>query len=118
MLVFARRFFALIGVIALMAVSASAADSIKGQVLGGGAPIANSTAVLWEASANAPKKLVETKTNDQGQFDIHTTAASNPDSILHLVATGGEPQIHKGTGANPAIVLLVVLGNKLPEKVT
>jgi hypothetical protein len=62
MLVFARGFFASTGVIALIAVSAFAADSIKGQVFGGGAPIANSTVVLWEASANAPKNLAETKT--------------------------------------------------------
>jgi hypothetical protein len=118
MLVLARGFFALTGVTAVIVVSAFAADSIKGQVFGGGAPIANSTVVLWEASANAPKNLAETKTNDQGQFDLRTSGARNPDSILYVVATGGEPQANKGAGANPAIVLLAVLGKKPPDKVT
>ena len=34
-----------------------AADSIKDQVLGGGAPITKSTVTVWEASADAPKQL-------------------------------------------------------------
>ena len=33
---------------------AAAADSLKGQVLGAGAPIAKSTVTLWEAGANEP----------------------------------------------------------------
>ena len=36
----------------LLAVEASAAD-VKGQVLGGGAPIAQSTVTLWAASSGA-----------------------------------------------------------------
>ena len=43
------------------AVCAFAAD-IKGQVLGGGAPIAQSTVTLWAASAGPPKQLAQTKT--------------------------------------------------------
>jgi hypothetical protein len=37
-----------------------AAASIKGQVLGGGAPIAGSTDTLWAASAAEPKQLAQT----------------------------------------------------------
>ena len=48
-----------------LAERASAAD-IKGQVMGGGAPIGHSTVTLWAASATAPKKLAETETNQQG----------------------------------------------------
>jgi hypothetical protein len=40
---------------------ALAAELVRGQVLGGGAPIAMSTVTLWEASANAPKKLAAPK---------------------------------------------------------
>ena len=39
----------------LLAGQAFAADSIKGQVLGGSAPIAQSTVTLFAASAGAPK---------------------------------------------------------------
>jgi streptogramin lyase len=95
-----------------------AADHISGQVLGGGSPIAKSTVTLWEASANAPKKLAETKTGPDGRFDIRTTGTRRNDTSLYLIATGGEPTAHKGSGDNPAIALLLVLGNKAPAKVT
>ena len=48
---------------------ALAAD-IKGQVMGGGAPIAQSTVTLWAASAGAPKQLAQTKTDNDGKFAI------------------------------------------------
>ncbi len=44
--------------------------------------------------------------------------APGNDTSLYFVATGGEPKAHNGSGENPAIVLLAVLGNKPPEKVT
>ena len=93
-----------------------AADNIKGQVLGGGAPIAKSTVTLWEASEDTPKKLNETKTKDDGRFEIRAKGAhGNP--ILYLVATGGEPTANKGSGDNPAIALITVLGNNPPTNV-
>ena len=42
-----------------LAGQAFAADSIKGQVLGGNAPIAKSTVTLWEAGADAAKQLAQ-----------------------------------------------------------
>ena len=92
-----------------------AADHLSGQVLGGGNPIANSTVVLWSAGSEAPVKLAEAKTNNQGHFDIVAKGARSADSILYLVATGGVPKSQ--TGDNPAITLLAVLGNKPPAKV-
>jgi streptogramin lyase len=97
--------------------SAYCAERVSGQVLGAGAPIAASTVVLWEASSNAPKKLGEAKTNSQGQFEIHSTAARGADSFLYLVATGGIPKAQKSSADNLAIALLTVLGNKLPGTV-
>jgi hypothetical protein len=102
----------------LLAASTFGADHVRGQVLGGNAPVANSTVALWEANSKAPKKLAEAKTNEQGQFEIRSTETRGPDSILYLVATGGTPKAEKGGDDNPAIVLLVVLGNNPPEKVT
>ena len=74
-----------------LAGAASAAESIKGQVIGGGAPIARSTVTLWEASAGSPKQLAQTKTRDDGQFEVHDKGARG-DSILYLVAAGGVPR--------------------------
>jgi hypothetical protein len=95
---------------------AIAQQSIKGQVLGGGAPIANSTVTLWEGSAAAPKQLAQTKTDGDGRFEVRSKGASN-DTILYLVAAGGTAKAKQGSGDNPAIVLLSVLGNKTPDKV-
>jgi streptogramin lyase len=113
--------FRLVGVLSvaplILASSALAADHLSGRVLGAGGPIANSTVTLWEAGSNEPKKLAEAKTNDQGQFEIRSTAARGADSFLYLVATGGVPKAQKSSADNPAIVLLTVLGNKPPDKV-
>jgi len=97
-----------------LASRAFAAD-IKGQVLGGGAPIAQSTVTLWAASAGAPKQLAQSKTDKDGKFAIHGTGA--PDASLYLVVTGGIPAANEATGNNPAIVLLTVVGSKPTAKV-
>src|SRR5208283_4653044 len=100
-----------------LAGSASAADNIKGQVLGAGAPIAKSTVTLWEASADAPKQLGQTKTNDDGRFEVRAKGAKS-DSILYLVATGGVPKASKAGSDNPVIALLAVVGSNPPASVT
>ena len=97
----------------LLAGAAFAADIIKGQVLGGGAPIAKSTVTLWEASAGAPKQLGQTKTNDDGRFEVRARGTSK-DGILYLVATGGVARASKAGGDNPAIALLAVVGSNPP----
>jgi hypothetical protein len=92
----------------VLATRAFADEVIKGQVLGGGAPIAKSTVTLWEASAGAPKQLVQTKTDGDGRFELRSKSAGS-DSILYLIASGGEAKAKKGSGDNPGIVLLSVL---------
>ena len=66
-----RLTFTVLTVLAiLLAGQALAADSIEGQVLGAGAPIAKSTVTLWSASADAPKQLAQTQTGDDGRFTL------------------------------------------------
>src|SRR5262249_35589653 len=55
-------------------------------------------------------------TNERGQFEVRARPARS-DSILYVVAVGGEPKTGKGSGDNPAIALMTVLGNRLPEAV-
>jgi len=82
--------------------------NLDGSVLAAGAPISNSMVTLWAATADAPKELAETRTNDAGKF---TLSFGNGRGILYLVAAGGEPAAgQKGTGNNTAIVLVSVLG--------
>ena len=98
----------------LFAVSTLAAD-IKSQVLGGSAPIAQSTVTLWAASSDAPKQVGQTKTDKDGRFAIRGTGT--PDSSLYLVATGGVSAANPSAGNNPAIALLTVVGSNPPARV-
>ena len=101
----------------LWAGTASATGKLKGQVLGGGAPIASSTVTLWAASAGEPKQLAQAKTGADGRFALSAAKAPGKDTILYLVAKGGQPTANTGSGDNPAIALLTVLGSKPPESV-
>ncbi|HKF20011.1 MAG TPA: hypothetical protein VKE93_00505 [Candidatus Angelobacter sp.] len=94
---------------------AFAAESIKGQVLGGGQPIGNSKVTLFAATAGEPKQLAVTKTDNHGQFVVQVSGVP-PGSSLYLLAFGGEPKA-RGGGDNPAIALLAVLGSKPPAHV-
>jgi hypothetical protein len=117
-LTFVRKVvLAALTVIALTTGAAYAADTLKGQVLVGGSAIAKSTVTLWAASAGAPKQVSQTKTNDDGRFELRSKH-DRADDILYLVASGGELKANKGGGESKGIVLLLVLGNKAQEKVT
>ena len=105
-----------IAISALFAGQLFAANTIQGRVLGAGAPIATSTVTLWQASADAPKQLAQTKTDKDGQFSLDSTGA--PDSSLYLVATGGVSAANQSAGNNPAIALIAVLGSNPPARVT
>jgi hypothetical protein len=93
-----------------------AADSIKGQVLLGGSSIAKSTVTLWEASSEAPKQLDQTKSNQDGRFEVRAKGAHG-DGILYLIAAGGTPKAGKAAVDSPNLVLLSVLGSKPPQQV-
>jgi hypothetical protein len=94
---------------------AAAAVRIEGQVRVSGGALAGSAVTLFAASADAPARLGDAETDADGRFSI--SAADAPaDSILYLVAKGGEPSVSKG-GDNPAIAFLAVLGGKPPAHV-
>src|SRR5215469_13664680 len=99
----------------LLVERAPADESIKGLVLGGGEPIANSKVTLYAATAVEPKQLAQTKSDNEGRFEVRATGTP-ADSSLYLLAFGGEPKV-RGGGDNPAIALLAVLGSKPPAYV-
>jgi hypothetical protein len=90
---------------------------VEGQVQAGGGPLANSTVTLWAASAAEPRQLAQARTNNDGRFELGSQETLGADVILYLVAKGGEATVNKGSGDNPAIALLTVLGNTPPAKV-
>jgi hypothetical protein len=114
----ARPVLAIAAAIGLLFATPASAGTLSGQVLGGGAPIANSTVALWAASASAPTQMAQAKTGADGRFTLNATTAPGKDTILYLVAKGGTPAAHKAGGNNPAIALLSVLGTTPPKTVT
>ncbi len=103
------------GALAAAFAPAFAQSTLSGQVLGAGAPVANSTVTLWAASAGAPAQRGQTRTDGDGRFVL---SAPDGDAILYLVAKGGQPTVGKTTADNPAIALMSVLGSKPPSKIT
>ena len=69
-----------------------AAVTIDGRVLGGGAPVADSTVTLWAASAGAPKQLAQTRSAADGRFALVAPDAAAGRRSLYLVAKGGQPR--------------------------
>src|SRR5215471_16653944 len=94
------------------------ADRISGQVLGAGAPIANSTVTVWAASAGNPKQLAQTRTGADGRFSLTPSRPPGVDSTLYLVAKGGRPTASATSGENPAIALMASVGAQPPARVT
>src|SRR5262245_20287897 len=99
------------------AAAAVALAQIRGQVLGSGAPIANSTVTLWAASAGAPRQLGQTQTGNDGGFMMTALDSLAADTSLYLVAKGGTPSANKASGDNSAIALITVVGAKPPDMV-
>jgi hypothetical protein len=98
-------------------VPAAAAVGIQGQVQAGGGPLSNSTVTLWAASSGEPRQMAQARTSDDGRFDLRSEETPASDVILYLIAKGGEAAVNKGSGDNPAAVLLAVLGNTPPPNV-
>ena len=96
---------------------AVAAVRIEGQVRAGADALANSNVTLWAASAGEPRQLAQTKSGIDGQFQLGSDETPAADVILYLIAKGGEAQVNKGSGDNPAIALLAVLGPTPPARV-
>src|SRR5262245_20978259 len=106
-----------VGMLGYACVAATAAVRIEGQVQAGGGPLANSTVTLWGASAGEPRQLAQARTGSDGRFELGSQETLGTDAILYLVAKGGEAAVNKGSGDNPAIAMLAVLGNTPPPRV-
>ena len=109
---------ALAGFSLLPFAAVEAAVSVNGQVLGGGAPIANSTVTLWAASAGAPAQLGQARSGMDGRFNISGRGTIAKEASLYLVAKGGTSAANKVGGDNPAIALMAAVGSSPPTKVT
>src|SRR3974390_1549188 len=99
-----------IGALAALSLLGSApalADTIYGQVLGAGAPIAGSTVTLWAAGAGTPRQLGQAQTAADGRFML---SADGKGADLYVTAQGGRAAANKTNADNSAIELLSVLG--------
>ena len=92
-------------------------QQLEGQVLGAGSPIANATVTLFATTSSAPTQLSQTQTGADGRFRLGYARPQNGDTSFYLVATGGVPDANKGSGDNPSIALLTVVGTTPATKV-
>jgi hypothetical protein len=102
----------------LLGGSALAAEALKGEVLVGGAPVADSTVTLWAAGEGAPKELGRARTDAEGRFDLGLHHIQGGEAPLYLVARGGTPAAHKAGGESSGLALMTLLDHKPPAKVT
>jgi hypothetical protein len=105
------------GLMSLASGPVAAAVRIAGQVQAGGGPLVNSTVTLWVANTADPRQLSQTRTDSDGRFQIDSQETIGADGILYLIAKGGEAAVNKGSGDNPAVALLSVIGNTPPSTV-
>ncbi len=117
---FPKLWFSILAIAATVTLLAgpASAQQIEGRVLGGGAPIANAKVALFAASSDGSVQLSQTQSGADGHFTLPSTRVPGGEIILYLLATGGEPTANKGSGNNPNIALLAVLGPTEPAKVT
>ena len=99
-----------VGLIGYACGPASAAVRIEGQAQAGGGPLAGSTVTLWAASSGEPRQLAQSKSGSDGRFELGAKETPGNDVVLYVIAKGGEATVNKGSGDNPAIALLTVLG--------
>ena len=64
------------------------------------------------------KKLAETKSKDDGSFDLTVVREKDGADVLYLITKGGEAKVGGGKGPNPAITLMATLGRIVPQRVT
>ena len=108
----------LTGGVLSLASGATAADTVDGQVLGGGLPVVGSIVTLLAAGSGAPQQLAQAHTDAYGRFAVSSISAPGPDASLYLVAKGGHSAADRTSGDNPALALMTVLGGKPPAHVT
>src|SRR5215471_482600 len=107
----------IVGLLSFTSVPAAAAVTIEGQVQAGGGPLVSSNVTLWAASTGQPKQLAQTVSSSDGRFELRSADTPGKDDVLYVVAKGGVATVKKGSGDNPTIALLTVLGNQPPAKI-
>nr|WP_294556244.1 hypothetical protein [uncultured Rhodopila sp.] len=106
-----------LGLLTLSAGAADAAVRIEGHVQAAGRPVANSTVTLWSASAGEPRQLAQARTGADGAFVLGANETQRGDTDLYVIAKGGAPSGDRVGGNNPALAMLVVLGDKPPAHI-
>lgn len=67
------------------------AETIEGQVLSAGSPIARSSVTMWSTSTDAPRQLGQAQSDGDGRFTLNFDVPSGSRGSLYLVALGGQP---------------------------
>jgi hypothetical protein len=102
--------------------SAGGAASFGGKVEGAGSPIAGSAVTLYAGGEGKPMmELAQGKTGEDGTFKLDLGGAEFKGAtgrVLYLVARGGTLKAAGAKGPTNGLVLLSILGTKLPKSAT
>lgn len=90
--------------------SPASAETIRGQVLGGGRAIVSSSVSLWRAGQAAPTLLSRARTSADGSFSLQMRGKPGPQDVLYIVAQGGQVAGPGQAPENSAIALMSVIG--------
>jgi len=85
-------------------VSGSATGRMEGGVVGAGRPIALADVSVWMAGAGTPRKLAETKSDQDGAFDLAVTVPEAGNGTIYIVARA----------PNQSVIMMATLG-KIPD---
>jgi len=97
--------------------SPALAETIRGQVLGGGRAIVSSNVSLWRAGQAAPTVLARTLTSADGSFSLQMRGKPGPQDVLYIVAQGGRVGGTDPASDNSAVALMSVVGAAPPNRV-
>ncbi len=89
---------------------------LEGRVELGGQPVSQAEITLWSTQGNeAPRRRARTTSNRDGLFVLRTSSRTNT-GVFYLTASGSVDSAGKTSG-RPAVMLLSILGSRVPDRV-
>jgi|688.fasta_scaffold49552_4 hypothetical protein len=110
-------FFSMLLILLVCTNAMAIGSELSGKVEIAGSPIAGATVTIYAASAEAPKQLAQGNTDGTGAFNINF-AEMPSNHLIYLVSRGGTMKASAVKAASDGFILMVLLGQNYPKKVT
>ncbi len=114
---FNHIFFAMLLILLVCTNALVIGSELSGKVEIAGSPIAGATVTIYAAGSEAPKQLAQGNTDGTGVFNINF-AEMQSNNIVYLISRGGTLKASTDKPLSDGVVLLMLLGQNYPKKVT